>query len=172
MRLILLTTLLLGAAAVAQDNLADKIVNDPGAPNVNGAKAKLFDDPAVQGGKAVRVIVARKGKNDWDSNVESAIDKPVKAGDRLILAFQAKLESVDGGGATATLPYNAIQMSAAPYSTVISRSVSAGPNWEFHKIEGKADRNYGAGELKATIQLGNAKQTVDFGPIAVFDLGQ
>jgi hypothetical protein len=172
MRLILLTTLLLGSAALAQDNLADKIVNDPGAPNVNGAKAKLFDDPAVQGGKAVRVIVARKGKNDWDSNVESAINKPVKAGDRLVLAFQVKLESIDGGGATATLPYNALQMSGTPYSTVISGSVTAGSNWEFHKMEGKADRNYGPGELKATMQLGNAKQTVDFGPIAVFDLGQ
>jgi hypothetical protein len=34
-----------------------------------------------------------------------------------------------------------------------------------------SDRNYAAGDLKVTIQLATAKQTVDFGPIAVLDMG-
>ena len=37
-------------AAAQQDpnELTKQIVNDPGAPEVNGAKAKLVDDPKVE----------------------------------------------------------------------------------------------------------------------------
>ena len=170
--LLFLALLPTASLALAQDDLAKKIANDPSAPSVNGAKAKLVDDSGVQGGKALQVTVARKGAHDWDSTVESAVSKPVKAGDRLVLAFDAKLISIDGGATNATLPYNAIQLQAAPYSTVISGPAAIGSGWQFYKIEGKSDRNYGPGELKATIQLGNAKQTVDFGPIVVLDMGQ
>lgn len=159
------------AFAQSADDLASKIVNDVSSPSVNGAKAKLVDDAGVQGGKALQVVVAKKGVNAWDSTVETAIKKPIKAGDHLILAFQAKLVSVDGGGTTATLPYNAIQLKAAPYTTILSEGVTVGPAWEFHKIEGTAAKDYAPDDIKATIQLGNAKQTVDFGPIMVFDLG-
>ena len=59
------------AAAPAQDAL--NIINDPAAPQVNGATARLRDDPAVQGGKALRIQVKRKGANPWDVAAESAI---------------------------------------------------------------------------------------------------
>ena len=159
-------------AAAAQTDLASRIVNDPSAPEVNGAKAKLVDDAAAQGGKALRVTVAKKGQNNWDSVVESPILKPVKAGDRLVLTFEARLEKGDGGATTATIPYSAVQLKAAPYTGIVSGSAEIGPEWKLHKVEGKADKDYGAGALKATIQIGNAKQTIDFGPIVVLNMGQ
>lgn len=158
------------AAVAAQDDLATKIVNDPGAPQVRGAKARLVNDPNAQGGKALRVAVAKKGTNNWDSVVESAIKKPIKAGDSLILAFQARLEK--GAAATATLPFNAIQLNAAPYSTIISGPVDVGPEWKLQQIKGKADKDYAADTVKATIQLGDAARTVDLGPIMVINMGQ
>src|SRR3954469_16253149 len=84
----------LSAAAAAQDpgDIAQRIVNDPGSPEVNGAKAALRDDPDVQGGKALRVQVARKGANPWDASIGGPIAKPVKAGDKLVLVFSARLE--------------------------------------------------------------------------------
>lgn len=160
------------AFAQSATDLASKIINDAGAPSVNGAKARLVNDAGVQGGKALQVIVVKKGDHDWDSTVETAIKKPIKAGDHLILAFQAKLVSIDGGGTTATLPYNAIQLNGAPYTTVLSGGATVGPNWELHKIEGTAAKDFPASDIKSTIQLGNAKQTIDFGPIMVFDFGQ
>ena len=160
------------AAVVAQPDLASRIANDPGAPQVNGAKAKLVDDAAVQGGKALRVAVAKKGQNNWDSVVESSINKPVKTGDKLVLMFEARLEKIDGGATSATIPYAAIQLKAAPYTSVISGQAPIGAEWKPHRIEGRADRDYAADALKATIQLGNAKQTVDFGPVVVLNMGQ
>lgn len=162
------------AIVAAQDanDLTKQIVNDPGTPEVNGAKASLIDDPQAQGGKALRVDVPRKGANPWDSMVGGPIKKPISKGDRLVLLFSARLHKGENGASTATLPYNAIQLAAAPYSTVISGTGEIGPAWKDFQVTGIADGNYPAGALKVTIQLATAKQTVDFGPIVVLDRGK
>ena len=157
------------APAAAQDELV--IINDPGNPQVTGGKARLRDDPAVQGGKALRVEVRRKGANPWDVAVESAIVEPVKAGDSLLFAFWARLEQGEDGGATAALPYNAVQLSAAPYTTLFAGPVEIGPEWKLHEISGKADKDHAAGTLKATVHLATGEQTVDFGPLMLVNLG-
>lgn len=162
------------ARIAAQDgsDLAKQIVNDPSAPDVNGAKASLVDDPKVEGGKALRVQVPRKGNNPWDSTVGGAIKKPIAKGDRLVLLFSARLEKGENGATTATLPYNAIQLAAEPYSTVMTGSGQIGPEWKDFQVTGVSDANYPANALKVTIQLATAKQTVDFGPIVVLDRGK
>lgn len=160
------------AAATGQDDLASKIVNNPGNPQVTGATARLIDDAKVQGGKALRIQVARKGANPWDASVGGPVVKPVKAGDKLVLVFSARLDKGENGATTATLPYDAVQLAAAPYSNVISDTHQIGPEWKTLQVTGKADQDYPAGALKVTIQLATARQTVDFGPIVVLDMGQ
>src|SRR4051812_23003156 len=118
----LAVVVLLAASAVplraqANDDLASKIVNDPGNPQVNGAKASLRDDAKVQGGKALRIQVPKKGANPWDSTAESTLTKPVKAGDKLELIFWARLEKGDGGAASSSLAFAGIQINAAPYTS-------------------------------------------------------
>ena len=162
---------LLLAPASAQD-AALNIINDPGAPQVNGASGRLRDDPGVQGGKALRIVVRGKGANPWDVAAETAITQPVKAGDQLLLAFWARLEKGEGGGTATTLPYNAVQMSAAPYATLFAGPAEIGPEWKLHEVRGKADADRAAGTLKATIHLATAEQTVELGPIFVVNLGQ
>lgn len=159
------------AAPAAQNDLASKIINDPGDPQVSGAHATLRDDPKVQGGKALRLDVPRKGKNPWDASVGGPVTKAVKAGDKLVLAFWARLEKGEGG-LTTTLPYNAVQLAAAPYTTVMSGAVDVGPEWKLQQVSGKADRDYPANALKVSIQLATQKQTVDVGPIILLDMGQ
>ena len=158
------------APAAAQGDLT--VINNPAEPQVNGTKAKLRDDPAVQGGKALRVDVRRKGANPWDIAVESTIEQPVKAGDSLVFAFWARLEKGEDGAATGTLPYNAVQVSAAPYTTLFSAPAEIGPEWKLHEVRGKADADHAAGTLKATIHLASSAQTVDLGPLIVVNLGQ
>jgi len=157
------------APAAAQDDLV--IINNPAEPQVNGTNPRLRDDPAVQGGKAMRVQVRRRGANPWDVAVESAINQPIKAGDSLLFAFWARLEKGEGGAASATLPYNAVQLTAAPYSTVFASPIEVGPEWKLHEVRGEADKDYAAGTLKATIHLATAEQTVDLGPLIVVNLG-
>lgn len=162
------------APAIAQSaaDLAAQIVNDPGAPEVTGAKAALRDDAAVQGGKALRIQVPRKGSDPWATALGSTVKKPVKAGDTLLLAFYARLEAGEGGAATATLPFAGVQLADSPWTPIFHEPVEIGREWKLVQVKGKADRDYPAGKLKVTVHLATAKQTVDVGPLILLDQGK
>ncbi|TFI59418.1 hypothetical protein E2493_04265 [Sphingomonas parva] len=176
---LLLATPLAATAVLAQDAETDallkQIINvpSPKAFSVQGMKPapKVRKDGTVQGGEALRISVPGKGANAWDIAVSDPIQKPVKAGDRLVLAFWARLEKGADGATTATLPYNGIQLSSPPYSALLSAPVEIGPEWKMHEIRGVADKDYAAGALGVTIHLATAKQVVDIGPIFVLDQG-
>lgn len=159
-------------AAQDASDLAKQIINDPSAPDVDGAKASLVNDPKVEGGKALRIEVPRKGSNPWDSTVGGAIKKSVSQGDRLVILFSARLAKGENGATSAVLPYNAVQLAQAPFTNVINGSSVIGPDWKDFQVSGTANANYPAGSLKVTFQLATAKQTVDFGPIVVLDRGK
>ena len=158
-------------ATLDPNTITSKIVNDPAAPEVRGTKGKLIDDPKVTGGKALRVDIPKKGQNAWDISVNSAVKKPVKAGDTLLLVFDARLVQGENGATTTTLPWNSVSLTGPPWSGVIGSSADIGPDWKTIEIKGKADKNYAVGQLAAGIQLATAKQTVDLGPLIVLDLG-
>lgn len=160
------------AVAAQADDIASKIINDPFAPQIVGAKSSIRSDSKVQGGKALRVVVAAKGKNNWDAFASSPIQKPVKAGDKLVLAFWARLEKGEDGATTSTLPFTGVQVSSPPWPSLFSEAVQIGPEWKLHQLKGKADRDYAAGTIGVSIHLANAKQTVDLGPLFVLDMGQ
>jgi hypothetical protein len=166
----------LAQALPAQDDLLNKIINRPPvtAWHIDGISGKptVRNDPAVQYGKAVRVDVPGKGANPWAIAASNPIDKPVKAGDNLVLAFWARLEKGENGATTATLPYNAIQMAGAPYKAVFTGPVTIGSDWKMVKVEGKADHAYAGGQLNVSIHLATGKQIVDLGPVFVLDMGQ
>jgi hypothetical protein len=163
-------------ALPAQDDLLNKIINQPPvtAWHIDGisGKPKVVSDAAVQYGKAVRVDVPGKGEHPWSIAASNPIGKPVKAGDNLVLAFWARLEKGENGATSATLPYNAVQMSADPYTAVFSGPATIGPEWKMMEIKGKADRAYAAGQLNVSIHLATGKQVVDLGPVFVLDMGQ
>lgn len=171
-----LTTCAMAAPSVAQDDILDKVINapPPSAFNVIGLKTKpkVRSDSAVQGEKALRIAVPGRSERPWDVSVSDEISKPVKAGDKLVLAFWARLEEGENGATTAELPYNAVQMSKEPYSAVIVGPATIGPEWKMYSVEGTADRDYAAGELNATLHLATGKQTIDLGPMFVLDMGQ
>lgn len=173
---LLLTALCLGiatpASAAQGDDIASKIINDPSAPQVVGAKSSIRNDANVQGGKALRIVVPAKGKNNWDAFASSPIQKPVRAGDNLVLAFWARLEKGDGGATSSTLPFTGVQVSSPPYPSLFNETVQVGPDWKLHQVKGKADKDHAAGTLGVSIHLANAKQTIDLGPVFVLNMGQ
>jgi hypothetical protein len=164
------------AAQDSADDILKQIINRPPvtAWHLDGVsgKPKVRDDPAVQYGKAVRVDVPGKGEHPWSIAASNAIDKPVKAGDNLVLVFWARLEKGENGATTATLPYNAIQMANAPYTALFNAPATIGPEWKAVEIRGKADRSYAGGQLNVSIHLATGKQIVDLGPVFVLDTGQ
>jgi hypothetical protein len=159
-------------SGIAQDDILNKIINVPGSTKVSGAKGRMRKDEGVQGGKAMRIAVPGKTANVWDIAASSAIDKPVKAGDNLVLAFWARFEEAENGASTVTLPFSAVQLSSAPYTPLFNQQVTVGPTWALHQVRGKADKDYPAGALNAAIHLASGKQVIDLGPVFVLNMGQ
>ncbi len=169
--------LVLTAPVSAQDDdLLSKVVNAPlpAAFYVNGLKTppKPRTDPGVQGEKALRIKVPGKGANNWDISVGTAVQKPIKAGDELLLTFWARLEEGEGGATSTQLPFNAVQLSKDPYTPVFFGPATITSEWKMHEVKGRADRDYAAGELGITLHLATAKQVVDIGPIFLLNMSQ
>jgi hypothetical protein len=138
----------------------------------NGAQSQVRNDASVQGGKALRVQVPGRSAQAWSTAVSVPINRPIHANDHLVLAFWARLEQGDNGAATASLPYNAVQLSAAPYSAVFSGPVTVTPQWQMFEIDGQANRDYPADSVNVAIHLATGHQTIDIGPVFVLDMGQ
>lgn len=175
--LIPLAVVAAAAPALAQgsaDDILSKLVNNPApaANRVDGVAGRVRGDGSVQGGKALRIDVPGKSEHAWDVSVVNNLTKPVKAGDKLVLAFWARLDKGEGGAQTTSLPYNAVQLATAPYTPVFTKGVTIGTEWKMYEASGKADKDYPAGALNAAIHLATGKQTIDIGPVFVLDMGQ
>jgi hypothetical protein len=168
--------LLLGVAssAAAQDDIADKIINNPSPTsyNVYGLPnpPKVRKDPTVQGEKALRIVIPGAGANPYTIGLQDPILKPVKAGDKLVLAFWARFEKAEG--TTVNLANASVQLAKEPYTGLFGKSFEIGPEWKMYNVEGKADRDYAAGEINVSMHLATGKQTIDIGPIFLLDMGQ
>jgi hypothetical protein len=175
--LILLTPLAPAAAQQTDDILSHVIsVPNPRAYRVDGtqagAQSAVRNDSTVQGGKALRVQVPGRSEQAWTTAVSVPINHAIHSGDNLVLAFWARLEQGDNGATTASLPYNAIQLSAAPYTALFSGPVTVTPTWQMFEVDGRAARDYAADTLNVSIHLATGHQTIDIGPVFVLDMGQ
>lgn len=165
-----------GPAAFAQEDIADKVISVPvpSAYRVDGlaAKPKVRNDPGVQGGKALRVAVTDLPSDAWKISLAVPINKPVKAGDKLVLAFWARLEQGQDGSKTGALDHVGIQVNSPPWTPIMVGTARLGPEWEMHSVEGVADKDYAAGGLGVSMHLGHLRQVIDFGPVFVLNMGQ
>jgi hypothetical protein len=166
------------AAQQSDDDILSHVISvpNPRAYRVdgtqNGAQSQVRNDGSVQGGKALRVQVPARSAQTWDTAVSVPINRAVHAGDHLVLAFWARLEQGDNGATSASLPYNSVQLSAAPYTAVFSGPVTLTPTWQMFSIEGQANRDYAADSLNVSLHLATGHQIVDIGPVFVLDMGQ
>jgi hypothetical protein len=159
-------------AQSGEDALAEKVVNNtnPASFQAYGftPPPKVVGDKGVQGGKALRLPVTGSG-NPWSAGVNVPLIKPVKAGDKIVIAFYVRLSKAEAP--TAKLAAQ-LQLSAAPYTAIFSKSFDATKEWQFLQLAGKADKDYPAGSVGAAFHLNTGNHVLDLGPVAVFDMGQ
>lgn len=162
------------APVVAQsaEDFAAKVINAPlpASLNVYGLpKPALTRVKDVDGGKVVRLAIPGADKAPWNIQLQSPTTAPVAKGDRLVLAFHARASGM-APGTRARIAMAGIQLNKEPYSQVIGGPIEVGDAFEFHQVAGKADRDYAAGELMASLQLATGKQVFEFGPMFVINL--
>ena len=162
------------APVVAQsaEDFAAKVINAPlpASLNVYGLpKPPLTRVKEVDGGKVLRLAIPGADKDVWKIQLQSPTTEPVKKGDRLVLAFHARANGM-APGTKARIAVAGIQLNKEPYSQVIGGPIEVGEAFEFHQVAGKADHDYAAGELMASLQLATGKQVFEFGPLFVINL--
>ena len=125
---------------------------------------KLVSDKAVQGGKALRVPLTGAG-DPWSVGVNIPLIKPVKAGDKLVVAFYARLNKSDAP----TAKINAqVQLSSAPYTAIAGKPFDVPAQWTLFTVKAVADKDYAKGTLTAAFHINTGKQTIGLGLVAVF----
>ena len=163
-------------APAAAKSIEDRIISVPApqAYRVDGPRGagRVRNDAAVQGGKALRVTVNQPNAEAWRVSVSVPINKAVRAGDNLVLAFWARMERGPDGAASSTLPNNTVQLAAAPYSSLFAGGVTVTPEWQMFELRGRANRDYAAGELNVAMHLANARHVIDIGPVFVLNMEQ
>ncbi|GAA0527572.1 hypothetical protein FHS83_002201 [Rhizomicrobium palustre] len=164
----------IAAGPARADDIMSKAVNDPSVGwSVYGALAKseLIKDPAITGGVAERITLSGKGEHPWDAGASSPLIKPVAAGDVLLLAFWARVQTPATGTDSADIT-GKLQENTAPYNALgADTPVHIGAKWKLYYVYGTAAKAYAPNTVTASLQLASAQQTVDFGPLFVLNFG-
>ncbi|MBO9499195.1 MAG: hypothetical protein J7483_07040 [Novosphingobium sp.] len=162
-------------AATAQDGqgASDRIINDPRVPSLTAyglnLPPQIRSDKGVQFGKAMRIQL--EGHPDfWRIGVITPTLKPVRKGDRIVIAFWARAAETEGG---APGVIRRAQLEAnSPIRAIFEKAFEIGPEWKMYQFAGLADQDYPAGKLNAALHLDGAKQVLELGPLYVLDYGQ
>ncbi|WP_116092201.1 hypothetical protein [Sphingomonas crusticola] len=178
-RLALVAALVLTNAAATQPvaaqaaSAADRIINDPRVPSLTpyglNLQPQIRRDDGVQFGKALRVPLS--GHADfWRVGVITPTLKPVRKGDRIVIAFWARaVETQDGAPGR----IGRVQLEATPVvRTIFEQPFELTGAWKMYQLAGAADRDYAAGSLNAALHLDSARQVLEIGPVFILDYGQ
>ncbi|WP_374275166.1 hypothetical protein [Brevundimonas sp.] len=152
----------------AEPPLIDRAVNNPRVSSWTvygpGLSHQVIE-AEVQGGQALQVEVTRAGANPWDVAAQAFTADPIAAGDVMLLGVWLRS---DTSGATVNIR---LQGSDAPYPEIAAGTVSPGSEWKLWFAQGRADQAFVGGRANASVQLAGAAQTVELGPVFIFDFG-
>ena len=168
MALVLATVALPVADVAGQATGEPAVLNEPSANwNVygSGQTHKGRKDAAVQGGGAMRVTIAAKPANPWDVGAWAPIKGSIAKGDKLVLAFWARVAAGGTNGRTGIT--GGIQQASSPHTSVVRGAVELTGKWKLVHITGVATADYPAGKANIALTLGGEAHTIDLGPVFV-----
>lgn len=156
--------------AKADDMLSHLILSASGDSwSVSNAPATVRDDADVKGGKASRVVV-HKGVNPWDVQATITVPQPVAKGDVLLVAYYVRVETPPEGSTTGVITQAGVQVAKAPYTALATEPSSPTGKWNVYYATGVVDADHAKNTLVVVLHLAAATQTVDLGPMFLFDL--
>jgi len=159
-------------AHAKDDDILKHLVNSPNAASwiAYGSQAsKQIKDPAVQGGGAFEVQVTAVGPQPYTTAAQQDITGPIKKGDKLIVVLWIKAAA---SAASPTPLHVRMQVNSGSYDGILDQDVNVTNSWDRYVLQGVSAADHPKGSAVLMVQLGQAKQTIDFGPAFVLDMGQ
>jgi endo-1,4-beta-xylanase len=174
-RLLSIAMILAAASASALPEGVPLIPFEIRALEPSGPHAHLgrFEFVPVEGqpfSEALRVQTMERPPFHWDVQARVRATAPVRKGDTLWAAFNARriASTQETGEALVQL---IVERSAEPHEKSLERALSVGPEWTEIRIPFVADRDSQPGELQVNLRLGYAPQTIEIGGLALLNFG-
>jgi len=163
---------LASAAMAAEVDIWTKTINNDtnGVWHVQPDKPKPKDVKAegVPGNFALRVK-ATKGNNPWDVQASSGIQGGIEKGDVVMVMIYLRAEKPAEGGSHIALR---VQQSGAPYTSTMDFTSAISGEWHSYCAHRTASETMAPGKSNVSIHLAGAEQTIDLGPVFVFNFGK
>ena len=159
------------AAQARQDDILKHLVNSPNAASwiaYGSQNNKQIKDAGVQGGGAFEVQVTAVGPQPYTTAAQQDITAPIKKGDKLIVVLWMKSTTADGSPANLHVR---MQVNSGSYDGILDQDVAVTNSWNRYVVQGVSAADHPKGTAVLMVQLGQAKQTVDFGPAFALDMG-
>ena len=166
-----LAGLALGSLAVAEEDIASKMINkdtndawyvQPDKPKAKHIKADVPGEYAFR-------IKAHKGVNPWDVQASSPIAGAIHEGDVILLNYFARAVEPAEGGSSLTAR---IQLAGPPYSSILEMTSKISGEWKNYCAFRVASASIDEKRSSVSIHLATAKQVVELGPVLVFNFGK
>ena len=160
------------AAYIAQleQELGGQLMNSPltldyetyGTAEFKTKQVRAADAP---GGAGYQVRVTSAGRNPWDVTTQVELDGAVAKGDMLRVAFWANAAKAPKSGE----PYVTarIQQKDDPYTGVLEQGFALQKGWKLYEMAAPAQAGFGDGEINLVLNVGDRKQSVEFGQLFV-----
>jgi len=126
------------------------------------------DNPS---GQAISARIKKRKDNPWDTALWFELDDGVKKGDKVSISFWARTAKAPKSQENAEIVVF-VGRDVEPYDYVISEDVLLESEWKLYTLEAVSDGYFPDGKMKAEYQLAKHKQTVEFGPVFVNNMGQ
>lgn len=126
------------------------------------------DNPS---GQAISARIKKRKDNPWDTALWFELDDGVEKGDKVSISFWARTAKAPKSQDNAEIVVF-VGRNEEPYDYVISEDLLLESEWKLYTLEGIADADFADGRMKAEYQLARHKQTIEFGPVFVNNMGQ
>lgn len=138
----------------------------------NNHTVQRFTDTDVTGGKSIKVSVKKAGKNVWDDAVFADVGGSINAGDVVYMMFWVRAHTDDNNQAQGLIQGAGMQKSSAPYETIIGQNIQLeGTKWQTIALATRVAKSYPSKGTRVNMPLAARQQTLEFGPVFVFNLG-
>ena len=171
--LLALGTALLISVSTPMESEAQTLMHNPNAieweQRGNDKKVKIVEADTPSG-MAISAYTKKRKQNPWDIALYFDLDKGVKKGDKVSVTMWVRTAKAAKGQDTAEFVLF-MGRNEEPYDYIMSENVLPSTEWELLKFEAVAEASMPDDDVKVEFQLAKHKQTIEFGPIFVNNLG-
>ena len=117
-----------------------------------------------------RVDVSAKG-NPWEVGASSPLNKPIQAGDAILVAVYLRAPALKDGEST-RVTYFGLNETSAPYTSFANSPAEVTNQWKVFYAAGRVTKPLVAGQAVVGMHLAAARHVLELGPVLVYDHGK